>query len=221
MSDAMWSRSGALLRRPPFLPHTRRHRLAAIAYTRWAADWVAYPFLLDILHAIDRAVDDPAAPLVRAWRWAQDSPDPHATGDWDVWELDQGVRLLFKPDFGKFDLAAIGAACRRAVLPLGPAYCCEYCAGGTIGPSLFQADMAADVFPVTPSPSFDPAWRTSTTVGLAQAIYARHAFHDLSILADALQEVGCDTPELLAHCRDTSLTHVRGCWAVDLVLGKS
>ena len=41
-----------------------------------------------------------------------------------------------------------------------------------------------------------------------------------ALLADALQDAGCDSDDILDHCRDTSLTHVRGCWVVDLVLGK-
>ena len=40
-----------------------------------------------------------------------------------------------------------------------------------------------------------------------------------AVLADALEDAGCDSQELLAHCRGGG-PHVRGCWAVDLVLGK-
>ncbi len=69
--------------------------------------------------------------------------------------------------------------------------------------------------------AFDPAWRTSDVMLLAQGIYAEKAFDRLPILADALQDAGCDSDELLAHLRDTSLAHVRGCWALDLVLGKA
>jgi hypothetical protein len=43
----------------------------------------------------------------------------------------------------------------------------------------------------------------------------------MPILADALQDAGCEDDAILAHCRDPHLTHVRGCWVVDLVLGKS
>jgi hypothetical protein len=39
------------------------------------------------------------------------------------------------------------------------------------------------------------------------------------ILADALEEAGCTNPEILEHCR-TQGEHVRGCWVVDLVLGR-
>jgi hypothetical protein len=40
------------------------------------------------------------------------------------------------------------------------------------------------------------------------------------VLADDLRDAGCDSEDILAHCRDTAATHVRGCWVVDLVLGK-
>ena len=44
-------------------------------------------------------------------------------------------------------------------------------------------------------------------------------FEDLPILADALEEAGCDDEDILGHCRSDG-EHVRGCWAVDLLLGK-
>ena len=65
-----------------------------------------------------------------------------------------------------------------------------------------------------------PAWRTSDVMLLAQGIYEEKAFDRMPILADALQDAGCDNDDILSHCRDTSLTHVRGCWVVDLVLCK-
>jgi hypothetical protein len=68
---------------------------------------------------------------------------------------------------------------------------------------------------------FNPAWRTDTAVSLARAMYDARDFSAMPILADALQDAGCDSDAILSHCRDTSLTHVRGCWVTDLVLGKS
>lgn len=68
---------------------------------------------------------------------------------------------------------------------------------------------------ITPSPS----WLTSTVLSLAEGIYADRAFDRLPILADALQDAGCDNIDILAHCREAG-PHARGCWVVDLVLGK-
>jgi hypothetical protein len=68
--------------------------------------------------------------------------------------------------------------------------------------------------------SADPSWLTSTVVTLAESIYEERAFDRLPILADALEVAGCDDADVLAHCRGDG-PHVRGCWVVDLVLGKS
>jgi hypothetical protein len=66
-----------------------------------------------------------------------------------------------------------------------------------------------------------PAWLTSDVVALARGIYEEKAFDRMPILADALQDAGCANEDVLAHCRDVSATHVRGCWVVDLLLGKT
>ena len=68
--------------------------------------------------------------------------------------------------------------------------------------------------------TFTPAWRTSDVLLLARGIYEERAFDRMPILADALQDAGCDATQLLDHLRDTNATHVRGCWALDLVLEK-
>ena len=65
----------------------------------------------------------------------------------------------------------------------------------------------------------DPAWRTTTVVQLAQGVYNDRAFDWLAILADALEEAGCTNADILGHLRGPG-PHVRGCWVVDLVLGK-
>ena len=67
--------------------------------------------------------------------------------------------------------------------------------------------------------AFSPEWRTDTTVSLARTMYESRDFSAMPILADALQDAGCDSAEILDHCRGPG-PHVRGCWVVDLVLGK-
>jgi hypothetical protein len=69
-------------------------------------------------------------------------------------------------------------------------------------------------------PAFDPGWRTAAVVAIAEGVYEERAFDRLPILADALQDAGCDSDDILDHCRGPG-PHVRGCWAVDLVLGKT
>lgn len=65
----------------------------------------------------------------------------------------------------------------------------------------------------------DSAWQTGTIISLAQGIYDDRAYDRLPILADALEEAGCTNAEILAHCRSEG-PHFRGCWVVDVVLGK-
>jgi hypothetical protein len=62
-------------------------------------------------------------------------------------------------------------------------------------------------------------WREGTIPKVAQAIYDERAFDRLPILADALEDAGCENVEILNHCREPG-EHVRGCWMVDLLLGK-
>ena len=70
--------------------------------------------------------------------------------------------------------------------------------------------------------ALDPAWfrwNDGAIPRIAQAIYDERRFADLPILADALEEAGCTSADILEHCRAEG-EHVRGCWVVDLMLGK-
>ena len=88
------------------------------------------------------------------------------------------------------------------------------------GYSVACLQLLRDIFgnPFRPV-SLDPCWRTETVVALAGGIYAERAFDRMPILADALEDAGCDNRDILDHCRGDG-PHVRGCWVVDLVLGK-
>jgi hypothetical protein len=70
--------------------------------------------------------------------------------------------------------------------------------------------------PVTISPAVLD-WNAGTVVKLAQAIYDSRRFMDMPVLADALEEAGCTSQSVLNHCRHLG-DHVRGCWALDLLL---
>jgi len=63
------------------------------------------------------------------------------------------------------------------------------------------------------------AWNDGTVRRIAQAIYDERAFERMPILTDALEDAGCDNAYILNHCREPG-EHVRGCWVVDLLLGK-
>ena len=63
------------------------------------------------------------------------------------------------------------------------------------------------------------AWNNAAVVRVAHTIYQQRAFEQLPILADALEDAGCDDADLVGHLRSPG-PHTRGCWALDLVLGK-
>jgi hypothetical protein len=71
-----------------------------------------------------------------------------------------------------------------------------------------------------PLPTSVLAWNDRTVIKFAQAINDERAFDRLPILADALEDAGCQDADILAHCRQSG-EHARGCWAVDLLLGKT
>jgi hypothetical protein len=93
-----------------------------------------------------------------------------------------------------------------------------------------QAGLLRDIFgnsfrPVAIEPAW-LAWRDRAVVKMAQAAYEQRALPSgeldparLAILADALEEAGCSITEILDHLRSPG-PHVRGCWAIDLLLGK-
>ena len=82
-----------------------------------------------------------------------------------------------------------------------------------------QAALVRDIFgnPFRPA-TIVTGWLSPTVASLARGIYEDRTFDRLPILADALEEAGCTSGELLDHCRCGG-PHVRGCWAVDLILG--
>jgi tetratricopeptide (TPR) repeat protein len=85
---------------------------------------------------------------------------------------------------------------------------------------IHQAALLRDIFgnPFG-TVEFDPAWRTSDVVALAQQMYDSRDFSAMPVLADALQDAGCEDEDIFDHCRGSG-PHYRGCWVVDLVLGR-
>jgi hypothetical protein len=131
---------------------------------------------------------------------------------WDAWELpaDAAAREVVAADAW----AAASAAAHYA----------SWVAGGPrAGERLAQAGLLRDIAgnPFRP-PVVDPswfAWRDGLLVSMARHLYQSREFADLPVLADALEEAGCDDAELLAHLRGAGL-HTRGCWALDAILNK-
>jgi hypothetical protein len=117
-----------------------------------------------------------------------------------------------------YEAARVGSGCARCAVgghwgpsDVNPAW--EECEQKQVGVlrDLFGNPFRAVVF--------SRAWRTDTSVALARQMYEARDFSSMPILADALQDAGCDNADILDHCRGLG-PHVRGCWCVDLVLGR-
>jgi hypothetical protein len=92
-----------------------------------------------------------------------------------------------------------------------------------------QCELLREIFGPLPfrKVQLDPAWMSKPIQALAQAAYEEwllpQAHLDpsrLAVLADALEEAGCTNEEILAHLREQGRVHVRGCWVIDLILGR-
>jgi hypothetical protein len=86
-----------------------------------------------------------------------------------------------------------------------------------------QADLLREIcgnpFRPTTIASDILAWHGRTIPKIAQSIYEERTCTRFPILADALEDAGCDNADILSHCRSPG-PHVRGCWVVDMILGK-
>jgi hypothetical protein len=137
---------------------------------------------------------------------------------WVGWESFAAARTLLPADSTtcSYDAGAASQVCDFVTMSLAKEQArCEAHA---------QIKLLWDVFgnPFRPSLPLPPAvlaWNDGAIPKLAQAIYDERAFDRLPLLADALEQAGCHDADILAHCRHPG-PHVRGCWVVDLLLGK-
>jgi hypothetical protein len=162
-------------------------------------------------YADGRASDDE---LEEAFAYANRVVGPGRPGGLASWDAHDAARLAAHPlRRGLADSTACAAA--RAGAAGGEEYWKNYSIEQTN-----QCILLRDIFsnPFRPI-VLNPTWRTANVLALAQAIYADRAFERMPILGDALEDAGCDNVEILNHCRQPG-EHVRGCWVVDLILGK-
>jgi hypothetical protein len=142
-------------------------------------------------------------------------------------------QLLRKPDeeWRDYELARLAARAAEATVEdtgwdvaCGAAQYAAQAVNGT-GPDEHrsQCDLLRDAFgnPFRPF-ALHPAWLRwydGCVVSMARTIYEQRRFEEMPILADALEEAGCDDEEILWHCREEP-EHARGCWLLDAILGK-
>jgi hypothetical protein len=136
-------------------------------------------------------------------------------------------------DSTRIHLARVGARAARAAVHDDIAGAARDCADAAdwaglpnpVGTSrAYQAALLRDILgnPFRLPRSVDVAllaWNDGTVRTISERIYEDWAFDQLPVLADALEDAGCADANILAHCRGPG-PHVRGCWVVDLILGK-
>jgi hypothetical protein len=218
MTESAWL---SLTRLAPLLGHVfdlksgpaRREALFACGCLRCAQDWRLPDDAADAVEATERHHDGEITR--RAWLKYRAVAKGTKADAWvrsTKWERDfrEAVVNLFYPSCGW----SVPDRLLHTVREISSE---EYSAA-------FEAKLCGvmrDVFgnPFRPV-ALAPEWRTDTAVALARQMYESREFGGMPILADALQDAGCDSEPLLAHCRSGEV-HVRGCWVVDLVLGKA
>jgi hypothetical protein len=153
----------------------------------------------------------------------------------------EATRHVGAPTQNAFHAAAYSAHASPVTAALGASANALYARGrwavGPHGPVFRRwkgaplCSVLRDIFDTLPfrKVHIEPAWlrwNDGTVPRLATAIYEGRSLSSgtlgsarLAVLADALEEAGCSNQDLLSHCRSDG-THVRGCWAVDLILGK-
>jgi len=210
----------------------RRRRLMAVAFCRAVVHLVSHPELLRALDVIERSADGAAAAgeldaarqtcrnlaLASYEVYAREGNyPPHALSE-VAWAIAfAATNPMPTVDVGTRALTAAVEA-RTGVVLVVPVSSAEFDAANELQSRIMRGvvwEVAGNPFRLS---DFAP-WRTDTAMALARQMYAASEFSAMPILADALQDAGCDDEDVLRHCRD-ACEHVKGCWVVDGVLGK-
>jgi hypothetical protein len=196
-------------------PSDRKMRLWAVACCRKIWDQFTDPRLRKVIETAEFFADHRDIPRLRKIAQSTDESMKEA-GTVDQYNLAYIAQLLCEPDLWN-----------------SPQYSPGYPHWLSLGEDLanlnedvrletrqFHAILFHDLLgnPFRPI-EFDSSWLTTNVRDLAKTIYNEKAFERMAILADALMDAGCNNDDVLNHCHGPG-PHVRGCWVVDLILGK-
>jgi hypothetical protein len=227
----------------PRLLRQARERAAPVTH----AEWLVSPDALKMLRSICDSVSHrklhlfQCACCFRQWHLLSEEirteiklvelhaedlrlPDQSIAAEWFEWHFDQCV---LRADGHRGTLCAVGQAVfgMWSTDPVPEAEVEKQNDAARLTELRAQSEIVRDMYGTLPfhAVPIDPqwlGWRDRTVEKIAQSIYADRSFESMPILADALEEAGCADPLILAHCREKR-GHVRGCWVLDLLLGKS
>jgi hypothetical protein len=211
----------------------RKHRLLGVACCRSVSGLLIRPENLNAVEVAERYADGLAAESELIAAWGQDPAFERWAGEPPLSEFIDTPQTYPAASAGhraasQYPMEAAGQA--RAAYAY--AACGEVSGDGPDlwdSPSYQEAERSerlrqcALVREILGNPfrpvAFDPTWRTPQAVAVARTAYDERRWEDLPLLADALEEAGCTDAAILSHCRGPG-PHVRGCWVVDLILGK-
>jgi hypothetical protein len=200
---------------------SRKMRLAAVAACRLYSDLLFDPRSQEALEVAERFADDRATDDEREAAHRNAGPAIDTMSDAYVTTVEapgptseEGENFLFATNVAEAARAAVSEQPEEAIPHL------PY----TRFETLYEhtANILRDVFgPMTRVP-FSPGWLTPAVTALASQIYDEKKFDRMPLLADALEDAGCEERTILDHCRQADPLglgqHVRGCWVLDLVL---
>jgi hypothetical protein len=193
----------------------RQQRLLACACCRRVLSLLDDPVAVAALDAAERFADGDGAPdIVAAMHRYHRGPQDGVAAIWAAEALSVLLRGYFSPSARNLSEAVARAARAdrdahgdmdwRAARRRQVGYLCDL-----RGRHFYSVD-------------FDPLWgnwHDGLVVVMAQMIFEKRRFSEMPVLADALEDAGCDNADIPAHCRSTR-EHVRGCWVIDELMGK-
>jgi hypothetical protein len=215
----------------------RKLRLFAVACCRRVEHLIPVAVVQQAIQVAERYADKTATEEERIAAWSiaytlAEKEKLEGLDDW--WEAsDEAAGLAIAATVGAIGFASTEVVAENANaavsvdagwLPAGRSSWVDEGFRPCTDEEIAQVILIRDIFgnPFRPI-TLDPAWLTwhdGLLVSMARQMYESRDFTDMPILADALEEAGCSAPDLLCHCR-LGGEHVRGCWMIDLVLGKS
>jgi hypothetical protein len=197
----------------------RKWRLLACAIGRSVFDWCRNPWFRDALQDAERWADEGAAPRsVKACRNYLEHVELPPILRGLIPEYWHGDRQHFdyqvQQEREQFAWVRLAQRCLHVDPQLQSSDITER-------NRPHAANLLRDLIPNPFIPlEWNHDWFTSTVRELAGHIYVRREFSTMPILADALQDAGCEDEQILSHCR-AEKPHARGCWVLDAILGKS
>jgi hypothetical protein len=182
----------------------RKRRLLGCATARQVEHLIHNPVSHEIVELCERYADREVAKQVVEQAFQRLVWEPASYTEWNIRDLAMGIPTPSSSGDSNLNHFPEGRSVKQTQLD--------------------WADAMRDLFGPLPfrKVPIAPVWllaNDGAVTTLARTIYDERRWSDMPILADALEEAGCANADLLNHCR-AKQRHYRGCWVVDLILGK-